>query len=227
MCLLCDDEKAYQAYMNYLDAMERQGKAADPNVAYIFFLLGLYGLLFELYNPGAILPGIVGVIALILAFYSLHTLPVNYAGLALIVFGVILFLLEVKIVSHGFLAAGGIASLLLGSVMLIDTESPLEIVSLSWSVIVPAVVCTAAFFLFAIGMGIRAQQRKPVTGAEGIVGEEGVCITPLSPTGQVRIHGEIWNAASQGDPIPANSVVRVERIEGLRLVVRRAGSPIT
>ena len=200
---------------------------SDPNVAYIFFLLGLYGLLFELYNPGAILPGVVGVIALILAFYSLHTLPVNYAGLALIVFGVILFLLEVKIVSHGILAAGGVASLLLGSVMLIDTESPLEIVSLSWTVILPAVVCTAAFFLFAVGMGIRAQKRTPVTGAEGIVGEEGICITMLSPIGQVRVHGEIWNATTHGNPIPAGSAVRVERMEGLRLVVRRAGSPTT
>ena len=200
---------------------------SDPNVAYIFFLLGLYGLLFELYNPGAILPGVVGVIALILAFYSLHTLPVNYAGLALIVFGVILFLLEVKIASHGILAAGGVASLLLGSVMLIDTESPLEIVSLSWTVILPAVVCTAAFFLFAVGMGIRAQKRTPVTGAEGIVGEEGICITMLSPIGQVRVHGEIWNATTHGNPIPAGSAVRVERMEGLRLVVRRAGSPTT
>ena len=104
---------------------------SDPNIAYIFFLLGLYGVLFELYNPGAILPGIVGVISLILAFYSMHTLPINYAGLALIIFGVILFLLEIKIVSHGLLAIGGIVSLLLGSMMLIKSGSSLEFVRIS------------------------------------------------------------------------------------------------
>ena len=109
---------------------------SDPNIAYILFMLGVYGLMFELYNPGSIFPGIVGVISLILAFYSMHTLPINYAGLALIVFGIILFLLEIKIVSHGLLAIGGIVSLLLGSIMLIRTQSILEFVEISWFVII-------------------------------------------------------------------------------------------
>ena len=108
---------------------------SDPNIAYILLLLGMYGLLFELYNPGAILPGIVGVISLILAFYSMHSLPINYAGLALIIFGIILFLLEIKIVSHGLLAIGGVVSLLLGSMMLIRSGSSLELVRISRSVI--------------------------------------------------------------------------------------------
>jgi membrane-bound serine protease (ClpP class) len=195
---------------------------SDPNIAYIFFMLGIFGLLFELYNPGAILPGVVGVIALILAFYSLHTLPVNYAGLALIVFGIILYVLEIKIVSHGLLAVGGTIALLLGSIMLIDTESSLEFVSLSWSVIISTVVFTALFFIFAIGMGIRAQRKKPVTGVEGIVGEIGETLTELNPSGQVRVHGEIWNATSMQGIIARGARVKVRRVNDLRLTVDKA-----
>src|SRR4029079_4267888 len=124
---------------------------SDPNIAYILFLLGLYGWMFELYNPGAILPGIVGVIALILALYSMHTLPINYAGLALIVFAVILFLLEIKIVSHGLLAIRGVISLLLGSMMLIRSNSSFEMVKISLGVIIGATIVTALFFLFVVG----------------------------------------------------------------------------
>ncbi len=195
---------------------------SDPNIAYIFFLLGLYGLLFELYNPGAILPGVVGAICIVVAFYSMHTLPINYAGVALILLAIVLFILELKVVSHGILAIGGIVSLLLGSVMLINSESSLEFVSLSWSVIIPAVLCTAAFFLFAIGMGIRAQRRKPATGSEGIVGETGEAMTDLNPEGQVRVHGEFWNAVAESDSIPRGSAVVVRRVENLRLTVARS-----
>jgi len=197
----------------------------DPNIAYIFFLLGTFGLLFELYNPGAILPGVVGVICMILAFYSFHTLPVNYAGVGLLLFAIVLFVLELKIVSHGLLAVGGVISLLLGSVMLFSPSSPLEPVSLSWSVIIPSVLCTALFFLFAIGMGIRAQRRKPTTGVEGIVGEIGESVSLLSPSGQVRVHGELWSAKSAGDPIPPGQQVVVERVDGLRLTVKPLGPP--
>jgi membrane-bound serine protease (ClpP class) len=195
---------------------------SDPNIAYIFFLLGVYGLLFELYNPGAIFPGVVGVIALILAFYSLHTLPVNYAGLALIVFGIILFLLEIKITSYGLLTVGGVIALVLGSVMLIDSPSSLEFVSLSWSVIIPSVVCTALFFLFAIGMGIRAQRLTPSTGQEGLVGEVGEALTDLRPDGQVRVHGEIWRAVTSGPPVARGTRVVVEAVENLSVRVRQA-----
>jgi len=195
---------------------------SDPNIAYIFFLLGVYGLLFELYNPGAILPGVVGVISLILAFYSLHTLPVNYAGLALMIFGVILFILELKIVSHGILAIGGIISLLLGSVMLISPESPLDMISLSWTVIIGAVGFTALFFIFAIGMGVKAQRRKPTTGSEGLIGETGEATTDLAPEGTVHVHGELWHViASEGNLMRGDKVV-VTAVEGLRLRVRKA-----
>jgi len=192
---------------------------SDPNIAYILFLLGLYGLLFELYNPGAILPGVVGAICILVAFYSMHTLPINYAGVALIIVAIVLFVLELKVVSHGILAIGGIVALLLGSIMLINSESSLEFVSLSWSVIIPAVLFTAFFFLFAIGMGIRAQRRKPATGSEGILGETGEATTDLNPAGQVRVHGEYWNAVAESGSIPRGTAVTVRKVENLRLTV--------
>jgi len=196
-------------------------KISDPNIAYILIMLGLYGILFELYNPGAILPGIVGVIALILAFYSLHTLPVNYAGLALIVFAVVLFLLEIKIVSHGLLALGGIASLILGSLMLFKADSPLEFTRVSWTVIITSVTLTTLFFLFIIGVGLRAQRLKPVTGIEGLIGDVGESLHPLDPSGTVMVHGEIWQAESLDGIISKGEKVRVVGITNLTLQVKR------
>ncbi len=169
---------------------------SDPNIAYIFLMLGIYGLFFELYNPGAIFPGVIGGICLIFAFYSMHTLPVNYAGLALIIFAIILFVLEIKIISHGVLTIGGVISLALGSMMLIEEESVLEAMEISMELIILVVVLTAAFFLFAISLGIKAQKRKPTTGQEGIVGESGIAFTSLNPHGKVKVHGEIWIAES-------------------------------
>lgn len=194
---------------------------SDPNIAYLLLMLGFYGLLFELYNPGSILPGIVGVISIVLAFYSLHTLPVNYAGLALIIFSIILFIAEIKVQSHGLLAAGGIISLLLGSMMLIDTAPSFEFVKLSWTVILPTVAFTAAFFLFAIGMGIKAQRRKATTGKEGLIGEIGVSISTLNPSGRVRMHGEIWNAEGEGEKIPSGTKVKVISVQDLKMIVRK------
>jgi len=194
---------------------------SDPNIAYILLMLGFYGLLFELYNPGTILPGVVGGICIILAFYSLHTLPVNYAGLGLIIFAIILFIAELKVQSHGLLGIGGVISLILGSVMLIETEPSFEFVRLSLSVVIPTVMLTAGFFLFAIGMGIRAQRRKPTTGREGLVGEIGVALDNLNPTGQVRIHGEIWNAEAEGGEIPSGSQVKVLKVEDLKMKVAK------
>jgi membrane-bound serine protease (ClpP class) len=184
-------------------------------------MLGVYGLLFELYNPGSIFPGIVGFISLVLAFYSLHTLPINYAGLALIIFAVILFVLELKITSHGLLTVGGIVSLILGSLMLIQTNSALEVFSISWVVILAVVLCTVFFFVFAIGLGIKAQRRKPTTGVQGIIGERGTAIQDLHPEGQVKIHGEIWNATSIEGTIKKGSEVQVEGITNLTLNVRK------
>lgn len=200
---------------------------SDPNIAYILFMLGVYGLLFELYNPGSILPGVVGVISLILAFYSLHTLPVNYAGLALILFAIILFLAEIKVTSYGMLSVGGVISLLLGSMMLIRSESALEFLQISWSVIISVVALTVIFFTFVIGYGIRSLRTRPVSGAEGMAGESGEAVTDIPsaglhvPAGTVRIHGELWNARASGETIPLGSRVKVLRLENLTLIVER------
>jgi len=193
---------------------------SDPNIAYILFLLGLYGLLFELYNPGAILPGIVGVISLVLALYSMHTLPVNYAGLALIIFAIILFLLEIKIVSHGLLAIGGIISLLIGSMMLIKS-SPLEMIKISRSIIISATVVTALFFLFVVGLGIKAQRRKGVTGLEGLIGATGEVTEALTPGGRIRVQGETWNAESLSGSVNIGQKVRIREMKNLKLYVEK------
>ncbi len=192
---------------------------SDPDIAYILLMLGLLGLLFELFNPGIIFPGIIGFISLVLAFYALNTLPVNYAGLALIVFGVVLLLLEIKVVSHGMLAIGGIVALLTGSLMLIRPGSGLEVMRISRALIISTVAITSAFFLFVIGMGIKAQRRKPVTGIKALVGETAFALDELNPSGRVRIHGEIWNAVAISGMINAGEMVRVTEVKNLTLYV--------
>jgi membrane-bound serine protease (ClpP class) len=192
---------------------------SDPNISYILLMLGMYGLLFELYSPGAIFPGIIGGISLILAFYSMQTLPINYAGLALIIFGVILFVLEIKIVSHGLLTVGGVISLLLGSLMLIRSDATFDFLKISLSVIISSVSVTALFFLFIIGVGIRAQRAKPVTGVEGMINSIGESLETLNPVGRVRVHGEIWNAESVSGPINKGEKIRVKAIKNLKLHV--------
>ena len=192
---------------------------SDPNIAYILMMIGMFGIIFELFNPGAILPGIVGVISLVLAFYTMHTLPINYAGLALIIFAIVLFILELKIVSHGLLAIGGIISLLLGSMMLIRAGSSLEFVRLSKSVIITSTVVTTLFFLFVIGLGLKAQRRKPVTGMEAMPGLTGEVLSTLNPSGNIRVHGEVWNAESVSGNIDEGKKVRVTGVAGLKLFV--------
>lgn len=212
------------AEINYYD-MKIQHKflsiLSDPNIAYILFMLGIYGLLFELYSPGAIFPGVVGVISLVLAFYSLNTLPINYAGLALIILSIILFILEIKVVSYGMLSVGGIISLILGSFMLIDVDSTLQAVAISWQLILLVAALTLVFFVFAIGYGMKAMKRQPTTGYEGIIGETGEAVSELNPNGQVRVHGEIWSAETFEETILPGSKVKVEGITNLKLKVRK------
>ncbi len=191
---------------------------SNPTIAYIFLMLGIYGIFFELSNPGAILPGVVGGIFLILAFYSLHMLPINFAGLALILFSIVLFIAEIKVVSHGLLAVGGVISLFLGSMMLI--ENPTEYMRISLSVIIPAVLVSAAFFIFAVTMAIKARLSKPTTGMEGLVGEEGTATMPIAPEGKVSIHGEFWNAISD-QPIQKGERVKVIGVTNLKLKVKK------
>jgi membrane-bound serine protease (ClpP class) len=191
---------------------------SNPTIAYILLMLGIYGIFFELSSPGAILPGVVGGIFLILAFYALQMLPVNYAGLALIFFAIILFIAEIKVVSHGLLAVGGVISLLLGSLMLF--QSPGEYMKISLSVIIPAVLVSAAFFIFAVSKAIEARLSKPTTGTEGLVGEEGTVTTPIAPEGKVSIHGEFWNALSD-QPIEKGEKVQVIGLVNLKLKVKK------
>ncbi len=189
---------------------------ADPNIAYILLLLGIYGIFFELYNPGAIFPGVVGGVCLILAFFSLQLLPVNLAGILLIVLAMIFFLLEIKIASYGLLSIGGVISFLLGSLMLFDVS--ITGVKVSLSVIIPATLFTALFFLFAVGMGIRAQRRKVTTGREGLIGEIGEVVIPLTPAGTILLHGELWKAVASS-PIEKDKEVRVVTVDHLKLTV--------
>jgi membrane-bound serine protease (ClpP class) len=193
---------------------------SDPNIAYILMMLGFYGLMFELYNPGSILPGIVGVICLVLAFYSMNTLPINYAGLALILFALLLFILEIKIVSHGVLAIGGIVSLLLGSMMLIPRGAG-SVGSISWTVIIATTGVTALFFLFVIGMGLKAQSLKPFTGGEAMIGEAGEAKGELNPLGMVFVHGELWQAESVSGVISMGERIRVKGMKGFKLFVEK------
>jgi len=191
---------------------------SNPNIAYILLMLGFYGLFFELSNPGSILPGVVGGICLILAFFALQTLPINYAGLLLILFALILFIAEIKVPSFGLLTVGGVISMILGSIMLI--KSPAEFLRISWMTIIPAVIITVAFFVFAGGMALRARLKKPTTGREGLVGEVGVARTKLDPAGKIFVHGEYWNAVCE-QPVEEGEEVVVEKVESMKLRVRK------
>ena len=192
---------------------------SDPNIAYILLLIGMWGIFFELLNPGSILPGVVGGISLILAFYALHTLPVNYAGVLLILLALILFIAEVKIPSYGLLTVGGILSLVLGSIMLFKGSMPFF--QVSWKVIAFATIVTALFFIFVVGLGIRAQLRKPVTGNEGLIGEIGKAVEDfIKGSGRVSVHGEIWEATS-ADKIKEGDVVTVLSVKNLKITVKK------
>jgi membrane-bound serine protease (ClpP class) len=191
---------------------------SNPTIAYILLMLGIYGIFFELSSPGAILPGVVGGIFLILAFYALQMLPVNYAGLALIFFGIILFIAEIKVVSHGLLAVGGVISLFLGSIMLFHT--PTEYMRISMSVIIPAVLVSAAFFIFAVTKAIKARLSKPTTGMEGLVGETGIAAVNITPEGKVSIHGEFWDVISDQN-IERGEKVQVVAVMNLKLKVKK------
>ena len=192
----------------------------DPNVAYVLMMLGMLGLFFELSNPGVVLPGVIGGISLILAFFALQSLPINYAGLLLILFGIVLLIAEIKIVSHGVLAIGGTVSLALGSLMLFD--APEAGFRLSWWVMVPTVAATAGLFLFVLAAGVRALARRPLLGASGLIGQRGVARSRLEPEGQVKVQGEIWRAVAQDGPVDDGMPVRVVDVQGLTLKVVKA-----
>jgi membrane-bound serine protease (ClpP class) len=197
----------------------RQGVLAaisDPNVSYILLLIGLAGLYFELSTPGAILPGVIGGISLLLAFFGLSTLPVNYSGILLIIFGVILFIAEIKVMSHGMLTVGGIISLTMGSLLLFDTTEPA--LRLSLQVLVPAIVVASGFFIVVIWLAVKAQMRKHFTGTEAMINSEAEVVTDIDNEGKVFLKGEYWKAISE-KPIKKGAKVKIVKVEGLSLIV--------
>lgn len=195
---------------------------ANPNIAYILFMAGLAGLYFEFSNPGAIFPGVIGGISIILAMYSMQTLSANYAGVLMILLAVVLFILELKITSFGLLAFGGAVALTLGSLMLFDSSVPAMRVSLS--VIVPTVVLVSSSFLLAIWLVVKAQRSRPTTGKEGLINLIGEARTDIGEQGRVFVHGEYWNARSE-TPIVRGARVRVVKVDGMLLTVRPDEAP--
>jgi membrane-bound serine protease (ClpP class) len=193
------------------------GTLADPNIAYILLTLGGLGLTFELMSPGAVLPGVVGGICLILAFFALSVLPVNTAGLALLLLALLFFIAEIKVVSHGVLAVGGVISLVIGSLMLFKTPDAALRVSLD--IIVSLTVFAAAVVGLLLFLAIRAQRMPVTTGKEGLLHEIGTARTPLAPRGKVLIHGEIWDAVAD-EPVAAGETVEVLGVRNLTLAVR-------
>lgn len=190
---------------------------ADPNIAYLLMMLGFYGLIFEMQNPGAILPGVVGGISLLLSFFALSTLPVNSTGVALLVLGLAFLLAEVKVHSHGLLAVGGAIALLLGGLMLFKADT----LHVALPVLVGCTAATVLFFFGLIGAGMRAQQMPVATGASALVGRHALVVERLAPEGRVRIDGEVWNAVADR-AAETGSEVRILDADGLTLRVRPA-----
>lgn len=200
----------------------------DPTIAYILMTIGLLGLYFEFSNPGTVFPGVVGGICLILAFFAFQALPINFAGVLLILLAMLLFILDIKFPTHGALTTGGIVAMFLGSIMLINSSAPYMRISLS--VIISTVGATAAFFIFAVGAGLRAQRLRATTGLEGMIGQIAVASEPLAPEGLVKVAGEIWRArlapvSKEGETvvekIGPNEKVKVVGVENLTLLVSR------
>jgi len=195
---------------------------SDPNILLALIVIGALGIIFELQSPGAILPGVVGGICALLAMYSMAILPVRWAGVALILFAIGLFIADVKVPSHGFLTAGGIISFIVGALMLVETQYS-QILQVSWLTIVSLTVLVAGFFIFAIGAAVRAHRRKVTTGREGMIGERGRARSALTPEGSVFVAGEIWRArAAEGAPISEGEAVEVMGLDGFTLLVRRS-----
>lgn len=195
---------------------------ANPNIAYILLLFGVLGLIYEFHTPGVGFPGVVGMICLILAFFSLQILPINLAGLLLLIIAVIFFVLDLQIVSHGILTIGGIVSLTMGSLMLFSTPGAVPYYHLSLVLVASVVTATTLFFLFAITAGLRAQRRAPVTGEEGMIGQIGVTKTRLTPQGTILVMGEYWNAvSSDGETIEKGEKVKVVQLDRRTVKVKR------
>ncbi len=193
---------------------------SNPNIAYLFILIGLLGLYFEFSHPGTILPGIIGAFCLIIGFYATEVLTINWAGFLLLALAFILFLMEIKIASYGLLTVGGIISMIIGSLMLF--KAPIPLLQISWSLVITASITISLFFIIAVGLALKAQKRKVTTGKEGLIGEQGKAVNDISPaqTGLVEVHGEIWRATST-QTIAAGERVTIKSIDRLLLTVEK------
>jgi membrane-bound serine protease (ClpP class) len=192
---------------------------ADPNIAFILMMIGLAGLYFEIAHPGVVLPGVVGSICLLLAFFAFQTLPINYIGVLLIFLAFVFFILEFKITSYGLLSVAGVVSLFFGAIMLFRGGEE-EGVAISWGVLIPTVITISLFFIVVAGIVFRSHLQRSITGTAGMVGERGVAYTALNPEGQVFVHGEYWHAEST-EPVAAGEPVEVLQVVELKLLVRR------
>jgi membrane-bound serine protease (ClpP class) len=181
-------------------------------------MLGIIGILFEVYSPGAIFPGIAGGISIILGLYAFQTIPISFAGVALILLGIIFFILELKIISHGALGIAGVISIILGSIMLID--DPSGVLALSWKSIITVAAALGIFVFGVLGYAVKAQMAKVKTGMEGLIGEIGVAKTDIIGKGKVSVHGELWEAKSDG-PVKIGEEVIVTRVERLVIEVKK------
>jgi membrane-bound serine protease (ClpP class) len=193
---------------------------ANPNLAYILLMIGLLGLYFEFSHPGAILPGVVGGISLLLAVFAFQILPINYVGLGLILLAVIMFILEVKVQSFGMLAVGGIAAMIIGSLMLI--KAPIRELRPSLHFVLPVALAVSLIVIFLLSLVFRAHARRPFTGREGMIGETGTARTDLAPSGKVFVHGELWEAESEETVRAGEKVKVIEVLGGLKIKVVKA-----
>jgi membrane-bound serine protease (ClpP class) len=195
---------------------------ADPNIAFILMMIGLAGIYFELAHPGVVLPGVLGAICLLLAFFAFQTLPINYIGILLILLSFVFFILEFKITSYGLLSAAGVISLFFGALMLFrggETGA-----AISWDVLIPTVLTVSLFFIVVAAIVFRTHLRRATTGTAGLIGERGLTVTDLSPEGRVFVHGEYWQALSD-EPIVKGETVEVVKVINLKLLVRRVPKP--
>jgi membrane-bound serine protease (ClpP class) len=191
---------------------------SDPNVAYLLMMLGIVGILFEVYSPGAIFPGVAGGISIILALYAFQTIPISFAGVSLILLGIIFFILEVKIISHGALGIAGVISIVIGSIMLVD--DPSGVLALSWKSIITVAGAFGLFVFGVLGYAVKAQMSKVKTGMEGLIGETGIAKTDIIGKGKVSVHGELWEAKSD-EPIKTGEEVIIIGIERLVIEVKK------
>lgn len=220
--VLIESEGARVVVMEMDSRQKLLNVLGDPNIAYILMILGFYGLLYEITNPGIGVPGVLGTIFLVLSFYSMQTLPTNYAGVALIGLGVILFVAEAMVPGFGLLTLGGLVSMVLGSLILFDTAEP--IMRVSWALIASFPITTAGITIFLVRAVTRAHRQKTLSGKEGLIGSQGIVNAAVSPEkeGKVFVHGELWNAISE-EKIKKNEMVIVTGVERLTLRVKKKG----